>query len=217
MGFYPAMLAHMRHTGQMLRRVYHAQWVLQPLDMKELLVAFVRLSIYYLHTGYFSSHDLKVHRWQYSIQMNPVSDYQHFHFPPLKPRGHLYLNSICRLLRTMETYGSRLHCRHQRRRLCVPCHPFCLLLRPLWESVIVLCFVVCYYMSILKLQSSWWGRESWLLCLICLPGVSWWLSGSSSWCHGVVCCLWLCYFLIILTYYFWLIPVENASISFNFT
>ena len=35
---------------------------------------------------------------------------------------------------------------------------------PLWESVIVLCFVVRYFMSILVLQSSWWGRESWLLC-----------------------------------------------------
>ena len=57
-------------------------------------------------------------------------------------------------------------------------------------------------MSILVLQSSWWGRESWLLCLICLPGVWWWLSGSSSRCHGVVCSLWLWYFLIILTYYF---------------
>ena len=56
--------------------------------------------------------------------------------------------------------------------------------------------------SILVLQSSWWGRESWLLCLICLPGVSWWLSGSSSRCHGVVCSLWLWYFLIILIYYF---------------
>ena len=74
---------------------------------------------------------------------------------------------------------------------------FCLLLLPLWESVIVLCFVVRYFMSILVLQSSWWGRESWLLCLICLPGVSWWLSGSSSRCHGVVCSLWLWYFLII--------------------
>ena len=30
----------------------------------------------------------------------------------------------------------------------------CLLLLPLWESVIVLCFVVCYFMSILVLQSS---------------------------------------------------------------
>ena len=52
------------------------------------------------------------------------------------------------------------------------------------------------------LQSSWWGRESWLLCLICLPAVSWWLSSASSRCHGVVCGLWLWYFLIILTYYF---------------
>ena len=57
-------------------------------------------------------------------------------------------------------------------------------------------------MSILVLQSSWWGRESWLLCLFCPPGVSWWLSVSSSRCHGVVCGLWLWYFLIILTYYF---------------
>ena len=36
---------------------------------------------------------------------------------------------------------------------------FCLLLLPLWESVIVLCFVVRYFMSILVLQSSQWGRE----------------------------------------------------------
>ena len=34
-----------------------------------------------------------------------------------------------------------------------------------------------------KKKTSWWGKESWLLCLICLPGVSWWLSGSSSRCH----------------------------------
>ena len=56
-----------------------------------------------------------------------------------------------------------------------------------------------YFMSILLLQSSWWGRQSWLLCLFCLPGVSWWLSGSSSQCQGVVCGLWMWYFLIILT------------------
>ena len=31
---------------------------------------------------------------------------------------------------------------------------FCLLLLPLWESVIVLCFAVRYFMSILVLQSS---------------------------------------------------------------
>ena len=48
----------------------------------------------------------------------------------------------------------------------------CLLKLPLWESVIVLCFVVRYFMSILVLQSSGWGREKWLLCLVCLPGVS---------------------------------------------
>ena len=79
---------------------------------------------------------------------------------------------------------------------------FCLLLLPLSESVIVICFVVRYFMSIPILQSSWWGRESWLLCLVCVLGVSWWLSCSSSRCHGVVCGFWLWYFLIILTYYF---------------
>ena len=61
-----------------------------------------------------------------------------------------------------------------------------------------LCFVVCNFVSILALQSPWWGWESWLLCLICLPGVSWWLSGSSSRYHRVVCSLSLWYFLIIL-------------------
>ena len=54
--------------------------------------------------------------------------------------------------------------------------------------VLVLCFVVRYFMFILVLQSSWWGQESWLLCLICLSGVSWWLSGSSSRCHGSAVC-----------------------------
>ena len=44
-----------------------------------------------------------------------------------------------------------------------------------------------------------WGRESWLLCFASLPGVSWLLCGSSSWCHRFVCSLWLWYYLIILT------------------
>ena len=48
---------------------------------------------------------------------------------------------------------------------------FCLLLLSLWESVVVLCFVVRYFMSILVLQSFWWGRGGWLLCLVCLPGL----------------------------------------------
>ena len=58
---------------------------------------------------------------------------------------------------------------------------------------------------------AWWSTQSRLTTLlssliarrlICLHGVSWWLSGSSSRCHGVVCGLWLWYFLIILTYNF---------------
>ena len=49
---------------------------------------------------------------------------------------------------------------------------FGLVLLQLWKFVIVICFVVRYFMSSLVLQSSLWGRESWLLRLICLPGVS---------------------------------------------
>ena len=81
----------------------------------------------------------------------------------------------------------------------------CWLLLPLWDSVIVLCFVVRHFVSILDLQLSWWGRESWLLCFVCLPGVLRLLCGSSSRCHEFVCSLWLWYFLIILTYYFFFI------------
>ena len=73
------------------------------------------------------------------------------------------------------------------------------------------CFVVRYFISILVLQSSWWGRDSWLLCLVCLPGVSWLLRGSSSQCHVFVCSLWLWYFLIILTYYYILYINKWAS------
>ena len=62
----------------------------------------------------------------------------------------------------------------------------CLLLYvlPSWDSVFFICFVVRYFVSIIVLQSSWWGRESLLLCLVCLPGVSSLLCGSSSRCHG---------------------------------
>ena len=48
----------------------------------------------------------------------------------------------------------------------------CLLLLPLWDSVIVLCFVVRYFVSLLVLQLSLEGRESCLLYFVCLPGVS---------------------------------------------
>ena len=53
---------------------------------------------------------------------------------------------------------------------------FCLLLLPLWESVCVLCFVVRYFVSILVLQSSLWGRERELVALLNL----------SSWCLVMV-------------------------------
>ena len=59
-----------------------------------------------------------------------------------------------------------------------------------------------YFMSNLVLQSSWWGRESWLLCLVCLARALWLLCSSSSRCHVFIYSLWLWYFLIILTYYF---------------
>ena len=39
-------------------------------------------------------------------------------------------------------------------RFCSVVVDFCLSLLPLWESVIVLCFVVRYFMSIIVLQSS---------------------------------------------------------------
>ena len=89
----------------------------------------------------------------------------------------------------------------------------CFLLLPLWESVIVLCFSVRYFMSILVLQSSWLGRESWLLCLVCLPGAPWLLGGSSSWWHGFVCSLLLSYFLNILTIF----APQTLHNSFVFT
>ena len=34
------------------------------------------------------------------------------------------------------------------------------------------CFVVRYFVYIPVLQSSRWGRQSWLLCFVRLPGVS---------------------------------------------
>ena len=36
---------------------------------------------------------------------------------------------------------------------------FCLLLLPLWEYVVVLCFVVPYFVPVLMLWSSWCGGE----------------------------------------------------------
>ena len=116
-----------------------------------------------------------------------------------------YLNLTCRNARN---HSRRTSVAVRSKAVVLLLLTFCLLLLSLWESVIVLCIVVRYFMSILVLQSSWWGRESWLLCLICLPGVSWWLSGSSSRCHGVGCSLWLWYYLIIHTYLLF-IPINT--------
>ena len=41
----------------------------------------------------------------------------------------------------------------------------------MWEFCVCLCFVMHYFVSILVLQSSWRGRESWLLCYYCLTDV----------------------------------------------
>ena len=49
-----------------------------------------------------------------------------------------------------------------------------LLLIPLWDSVTVPCFGVSYFVSILVLQSTRWGRESWLLALfVVLVSLDW--------------------------------------------
>ena len=63
----------------------------------------------------------------------------------------------------------------------------CLLLLPFLDSVIVLCFVLCYFVSILVLQSSRWGKRELvaLLCLYfwCLVIVVWlFLTGLSAVC-----------------------------------
>ena len=44
---------------------------------------------------------------------------------------------------------------------------------------------------------TWCSVQSWFP-LLCVPSVSWLLCGSSSWCHGFVCSLWLWYFVFIL-------------------
>ena len=74
----------------------------------------------------------------------------------------------------------------------------CWLLLSLQDSVIVLYryFVtLCPFLFYNHLDGE--ERESWLLCLVCLPGVSWLLCGYSSQCHGFVCSLWLWYSLTI--------------------
>ena len=65
-------------------------------------------------------------------------------------------------------------------------------------------FVIQYKVSCLDVQSSWWGREIWLLYFNCVPDILWLyvLRGFSSRCRVLVCSVWLWYFLIIRTYIF---------------
>ena len=62
---------------------------------------------------------------------------------------------------------------------------------------VCLCFVVHYFVSFLVFQSSWRGRESWLICF-CSLTVLLMFCDSSSRCWGMVCGVWLWYFQIIL-------------------
>ena len=51
--------------------------------------------------------------------------------------------------------------------------PFFMVASIVWcGSVFGPCFVMQNVLSVLVLQSSWWGRESWLLYFNCLPDVA---------------------------------------------
>ena len=60
----------------------------------------------------------------------------------------------------------------------------------LWGLCIGLCFGMHYFVSFIVLQSSWWGKESWLLCNNCLSYVLllFIFCGSSLWCRAVRDC-----------------------------
>ena len=47
----------------------------------------------------------------------------------------------------------------------------------LWGFCVDLCLGMHYFVSFLVLQSSWWGRESWLLCFNCISDVLFLLMG----------------------------------------
>ena len=61
---------------------------------------------------------------------------------------------LTNLLGTFDQFGNVLTCFTMRETLIR-----CLLLLPLWTPVIVLCFVVRFFMSILVLQLSSWARR----------------------------------------------------------
>ena len=61
-------------------------------------------------------------------------------------------------------------------------------------------FVMQYLVSYLVLKPPHFGKESWWIN--CLLAVKWLLVFclSSSWCRGLVCTMWMWYFLFILTF-----------------
>ena len=69
--------------------------------------------------------------------------------------------------------------------------------------------------SFLILQSSWRGRGCWSLWFNCFLDTLWLLvsCGSFSRCQGLVCSVWLWYFLITLAYYFFSsVSIWNLSL-----
>ena len=88
----------------------------------------------------------------------------------------------------------------------------CWLLLPLWDSLIVLCFVMRYFVFILVLQSFWWNE--WVGCFALFNFLV-----SCDCCvalpHGFVCSLWLWYFLIILTFCKQLGPRSGVKKQFD--
>ena len=73
----------------------------------------------------------------------------------------------------------------------------------MWGFCFCLCLLWNTLCPFLVLQSSWRGRESWLLCFRCFMDVLllWMFCDSSSRCHGSACSVWMWYFLIIITYF----------------
>ena len=73
------------------------------------------------------------------------------------------------------------------------------------NSVIVVCFVVHYFVSILGLQSSRWGRESWLLCFALLC--------SFSWCFLIVVWLFLTMSRVCLQFVIVVFPIHSHYLN----
>ena len=88
---------------------------------------------------------------------------------------------------------------------------FLLLIIPIICGGFVLdtCFVMQYFVSFIILQSSLWGRESWLCYFCCVRNAMSLLSFSL--CHWLVCSMRLWHFRIIITYFF--AKVDSKSIN----